>query len=108
MTLLSRLAFLWLTRLWYHFCHTQFCKQNQVLITCVPKIIYSTHGRKVFTDNQMSLIKYIYYINNVSKDQDDSLVKQNSGRLHNSTGTGTGTTHNLELLVEEFQSIFTF
>jgi hypothetical protein len=23
--------------------HTRFCKQNQVLIACVPKIIYSTH-----------------------------------------------------------------
>jgi hypothetical protein len=23
-------------------CHTQFCKQNQVLITGVPKIIYAT------------------------------------------------------------------
>jgi hypothetical protein len=27
---------------------------------------------KVFTDNQMSLIKYNYYINSVSKDYDDS------------------------------------
>jgi hypothetical protein len=27
---------------------------------------------KVFTDNQMSQIKYNYYINNVSKDYDDS------------------------------------
>jgi hypothetical protein len=27
---------------------------------------------KVFTDNQMSRIKYNYHINNVSKDQDDS------------------------------------
>jgi hypothetical protein len=27
---------------------------------------------KVFTDNQMSRIKYNYYINNVSKDYDDS------------------------------------
>jgi hypothetical protein len=24
-------------------CHTQFCEQNQVLITCVSRIIYSTH-----------------------------------------------------------------
>jgi hypothetical protein len=30
---------------------------------------------KVFTDNQMSRIKYNYYISNVSKDYDDS--KQN-------------------------------
>jgi hypothetical protein len=49
-------------------CHTQFCKQNQVLIACVSRIIYSTHGPKVFIDNQMSQIKYIYYINNVPKD----------------------------------------
>jgi hypothetical protein len=27
---------------------------------------------KVFTDNQMSQIKYTYYISNVSKDYDDS------------------------------------
>jgi hypothetical protein len=27
---------------------------------------------KVFTDNQMSQIKYNYYISNVSKDYDDS------------------------------------
>jgi hypothetical protein len=27
---------------------------------------------KVFTDNQMSRIKYNYYISNVSKDYDDS------------------------------------
>jgi hypothetical protein len=27
---------------------------------------------KVFTDNQMSLIKYNYYISSVSKDYDDS------------------------------------
>jgi hypothetical protein len=27
---------------------------------------------KLFTDNQMSQIKYNYYINNVSKDYDDS------------------------------------
>jgi hypothetical protein len=32
----------------------------------------------------------------------------NSGRLHNSTGTATGATRNLELFDEEFQSIFSF
>jgi hypothetical protein len=26
-----------------HYCHTGFCKKHQVLIACVPKIIYSTH-----------------------------------------------------------------
>jgi hypothetical protein len=63
---------------------------------------------KVFIDNQMSLIKYKYYINNVSKDCDDSQAKQNSERLHNTTWTATGATRILELLVEEFQSIFSF
>jgi hypothetical protein len=63
---------------------------------------------KVFTDNQMSRIKYNYCINNVSKDYDDSQVKRNSGRLHNSTGMATGATRSLELLIKEFQSIFSF
>jgi hypothetical protein len=31
-----------------------------------------------------------------------------SGRLHNTTGTTTGATRSLELLVEEFQSILSF
>jgi hypothetical protein len=55
----------------------------------------------------MSRIKYNYYINNVSKDYDDSM-KWKSGRLHNSTGTATGATRSLELLVEEFPSVFSF
>jgi hypothetical protein len=50
----------------------------------------------------MSRIKYNYYINIVSKHYDDSQAKQNSGRLHNSTGMATGVTRSLELLVEEF------
>jgi hypothetical protein len=29
---------------------------------------FHTYGHKVFTDSQMSRIKYIYYINNVFKD----------------------------------------
>jgi hypothetical protein len=62
---------------------------------------------KVFTDNQMSQIEYNYYINSVSKDYDDS-TERNSGRLLNTTGTTTGATHSLELLVEEFQSILSF
>jgi hypothetical protein len=57
---------------------------------------------KVFTDKQMSQIKYNYYKSNVSKDYDDSQLKRNSGRLHNSTGTTTGSTRSLELLIEEF------
>jgi hypothetical protein len=36
---------------------------------------------KVFTDNQMSQIKYNYYINSVSKDYDDS---QQNGIAENS------------------------
>jgi hypothetical protein len=59
-------------------------------------------GPKVFADKQMSRIKYNYYINNVSKYYDDSQVNQNNKRLHNTTGTATGATHILELIVEEF------
>jgi hypothetical protein len=70
--------------------------------------LFHTYGQKVFTDNQMSQIKYIYYINNVSKDYDNSHGKQNSGSLHNATGTTTGATRSLELFIEEFQSIFSF
>jgi hypothetical protein len=62
---------------------------------------------KVFTDNQMSRIKYNYYISIVSKDHNDS-IEWNNGKLHNSTETATGETHNLELLFEEFQYIFSF
>jgi hypothetical protein len=35
-------------------------------------------------------------------------MKRNSRRLHNTTGIATGATHSLELLVEEFQTIFSF
>jgi hypothetical protein len=68
--------------------------------------LFHTYGPKVFIDNQISWIKYNYYINIVSKDYDDSQAKRNSGRLHNTTGTATGAAHSLELLIEEFQSIF--
>jgi hypothetical protein len=37
-----------------------------------PGSIVSHIWPKVFTDNQMSGIKYNYYINNVSKDYNDS------------------------------------
>jgi hypothetical protein len=37
-----------------------------------------------------------------------TLSKMDSGRLHNSIGTATGATRSIELLIEEFQSIFTF
>jgi hypothetical protein len=63
---------------------------------------------KVFADNQMSRIKYNYYINNVSKGNDDSQVKRNSGRLHNTTGMATRVTRSIELLIKEFQSIVSF
>jgi hypothetical protein len=35
-------------------------------------------------------------------------MEQNSGRLHNTIRMATGAAHNPELLIEEFQSIFTF
>jgi hypothetical protein len=35
-------------------------------------------------------------------------MKQNSGRLHNTTGKATGATCSLELLIEKFQTIFSF
>jgi hypothetical protein len=37
-----------------------------------PASIVPHKRPKVFTDNQMSRIKYNYYISNVSKDYDDS------------------------------------
>jgi hypothetical protein len=56
----------------------------------------------------MSRIKYIYYINNVSKDKDNALAKWNNVILHNTTETIIGIVHSLELLIKELQSIFTF
>jgi hypothetical protein len=35
---------------------------------CAQDHLFHTHRPQVFTDNQMSQIKYIYYINNISKD----------------------------------------
>jgi hypothetical protein len=35
---------------------------------CAQDHLFHTHRQKVFTDSQMSRIKYIYCINNVSKD----------------------------------------
>jgi hypothetical protein len=43
--------------------------------------LFCTYGQKVFTDNQMSRIKYNYYINNVSIDYDDS---QQNGTVEDS------------------------
>jgi hypothetical protein len=89
-------------------CHTQFLCQSHILIICMTQDeLFHTYRTKVFTDNQLSWIKYNYYINNISKDYDDS-TKRNSGSLHNSTGTATEVAHSLELLVKEFQSIFSF
>jgi hypothetical protein len=54
-------------------CHSQFLCQNQVLIVCMTQDQwFHTYDPKVFTDNQMSQIKYNYYISNVSKDYADS------------------------------------
>jgi hypothetical protein len=54
-------------------CHTWFSCQNQVLIVCMTQNqLFHTYGPKVFTDNQMSQIKYNFYISNVSKDYDGS------------------------------------
>jgi hypothetical protein len=54
-------------------CHTWFLCQNHVLIVCMTQNqLFHTYGPKVFTENQMSRIKYNYYISNVSKDYDDS------------------------------------
>jgi hypothetical protein len=35
---------------------------------CAQDHLFHTHGHKMFTDSQMSRIKYIYYTNNVFKD----------------------------------------
>jgi hypothetical protein len=63
---------------------------------------------KVFTDNQMSQIKYnYYYINSVSKGYDDS-QRNRTAEDYNTTRTTTGATRSIELLIEEFQSILSF
>jgi hypothetical protein len=69
MTLLSRLAFLWLTWLWYHFCHARFFMPKSSTHRMYDQDqLFHTYEQKVLTDNQMSQIKYNYYIDNVSKD----------------------------------------
>jgi hypothetical protein len=63
---------------------------------------------RLFTDNQMSWIKYNYYVSNVSKYYDDSqwnITMEDSITPHE---WQQGATRNLELLVKEFQSIFSF
>jgi hypothetical protein len=54
-TLLTRLAFLWLTWLWYHFCHTRFFMPKPST-HCMhdPGSIVPHIWPKVFTENQMS------------------------------------------------------
>jgi hypothetical protein len=53
-------------------CHTRFLCQTQVLIVCMTQDqLFHTYGPKVFINNQISRIKYNYYISNVSKDYDD-------------------------------------
>jgi hypothetical protein len=64
------------------FCHTRFLCQNHVLIVCMTQDQwFHTYDPKVLTDNQMSQIKYNYYISNVSKDYDDS---QQNGTVEDS------------------------
>jgi hypothetical protein len=53
-------------------CHTLFLCQNQVLIVYMTQDQLFHIRQKVITDNQISRIMYNYYINNVSKDYDDS------------------------------------
>jgi hypothetical protein len=62
---------------------------------CAQDHLFHTHGHKVFTDSQMSRVKYIYYRNNVSKDYSESLAERNRGRLYNTTGTTTRASHSL-------------
>jgi hypothetical protein len=51
----------------------RFLCQNQVLTVYMTQDqLFHIYDPKVFTDNQMSQIKYNYYISNVSKDYDDS------------------------------------
>jgi hypothetical protein len=64
--------------------------------------LFHTYEPKVFTDNQISQIKYNFYINIISKDYDDSQAKWNSEKVHNTTGTATEPAHSLELLIKEF------
>jgi hypothetical protein len=62
--------------------------------------LFHTYGHKVFIDSQMSRVKYIYYINNVSKDKDDSLVKRNNRTMeHRNSNWGSAS---LELHVKVF------
>jgi hypothetical protein len=53
-------------------CHTRFLCQTKYSSYACPGSIVSQIQPKVFTDIQMSRIKYNYYINNVPKDYDDS------------------------------------
>jgi hypothetical protein len=74
-------------RLFWAHCHTQFFMPKPYIDSLsypvfMPKSsIHRMHDPrsivphiqpKVFTDNQISRIKYNYYISNVSKDYDDS------------------------------------
>jgi hypothetical protein len=63
---------------------------------------------KVFTDNQVSRIRYNYYRNNVSTDYDDSQRSEIAEDSITPQERQSGVTHSLELLIEEFQFIFSF
>jgi hypothetical protein len=60
-------------RLWLLNCHTWvYAKKTSTHLMHDRGSIVPHIQPKVFIDNQMSRIKYNYYINNVSKDYDDS------------------------------------
>jgi hypothetical protein len=66
-----------------------------------PGSIFPHIWPKVFTDNQMSQIKYNYYISNVSKDYDVSQQNETM-KDYNTTGMTTRATRILELPIKEF------
>jgi hypothetical protein len=45
---------------------------HRMIVCMTQDQFFHTYGQKVCTDNQMSRINYNYYINNVSKDYDES------------------------------------
>jgi hypothetical protein len=72
MSLLTRPAFLQLTQIWYHLSNPVFMSKPNTHRMHDPGSIVPHIRPKIFTDNQKSQIKYNYYINNISKDYNDS------------------------------------
>jgi hypothetical protein len=62
----------WVQRPAAAWVHPVFIPKPSTYRMLDPGSIVSHIRLKVFTDNQMSRIKYNYYINNVSKDYNDS------------------------------------